>query len=514
VKKNETVQSNRAQPDTTELDYFQPVARKQAPQSHRYSAVNRVVANNNEPRRPARSRRAGGRKQWTRRQKWVFAGSVVVGSILILSLIAFLVLRSLMGSINIVNPSDETLPSEYNMPTDSLANPIPEEKGVVNILLLGVDNRDKVTVSVNERSDTMMILTIDEINNKIKLTSLQRDMAVFLPGAKSVEKINAANAIGGPALAMRAVNDALRLNIKNYVVVNMRGMEDIINIAGGVTINVKPAELPYVNKEIKSINRVFGSTKPSPLLANSGEQILDGRQAVTYSRIRKGDSDYKRMERQRDVLQALLSAFMKTDMTTKTNMITKGLSLITTNMSAGQLTKLGLQVLPMMDGKIEQMQIPINGYFTEYSGSVWMNLCDFNGMIPLLQQFIWGKTYPFDKVREIPGAPNSSIPMPTVHYTTAPTTTRPTTTATTTIKPTTIKPTTTATTAPTTTSATSASETTTADTTTGKTTSTKSGSGNTSETTSTVGSVTTAETTAETTVAATSSSNPGNGNKP
>ena len=66
----------------------------------------------------------------------------------------------------------------------------------------------------------------------------------------------------------------------------------------------------------------------------------------------------------------------------------------------------------MMNATIEQLQIPIAGDFREYSGAIWMNLCDYNAMIPKLQQFIFGKTYEFDAVREIPGAPNSSISLP------------------------------------------------------------------------------------------------------
>ncbi len=378
-----------------------------------------------------RTRQPGRRRRLTVGQKWGIAGAILGTFLLVAGIIIYMIWRTMMGQINIVNPTDETLPSEYNVPTESLANPVPIVKGITNILLLGVDNRDSTDVSVNERSDSMMILTVDTINNKIKLTSLQRDMAVYLPGSSSVNKINAANSFGGPALAMRVVNDTFRLNIKQYVVVNMRGMETIINVAGGVTVDVSPEELTYVNKELRSINHVFGDTPASPLLTKSGVQLLDGRQAVTYARIRKLDSDYKRMERQREVLQALMTSFMQADLATKTKMVSQGLGLITTNIPATDITNLGLTVLPMMNGTIEQLQIPINGYFREYSGASWMNLCDYNGMIPQLQQFIWGKTFSFDKVREIPGAPNSSIPLPTTHATTR-ATTRVTTKATTT----------------------------------------------------------------------------------
>lgn len=451
MKKSNPTPSQGNPQDSYELDYFQPAQRpardlnEQYPTSAHAVAPGPVRSSGHRPAAGAGTRRTSARrkKRLTVGQKWGIAGAIAGTFILVLGIIVYLVWRSLMGDINIVSPSEETLPSEYNVPTESLVNEVPIVKGITNILLLGVDNRDSVTVSVNERSDSMMILTIDTINNKIKLTSLQRDMAVYMPGSSAVNKLNAANSFGGPPMAMRVINDTFRLNIKQYVVVNMRGMEKIVDVAGGVTVDVSDAELQYVNKELRAINHVFSDTAASPLLSKSGVQKLNGRQAVTYARIRKLDSDYKRMERQREVLQALMTAFLKADLTTKSKMVSQGLGLITTNIPATEITNLGLKVLPMMSGTIEQLQIPIAGYFREYSGASWMNLCDFNGMIPQLQTFIWGKTFPFDRVKDIPGAPGSSIPLPTTHATTH-ATTKATTKATTTAATTTVTETTSA----------------------------------------------------------------------
>ncbi|NLW10432.1 MAG: LytR family transcriptional regulator, partial [Clostridiaceae bacterium] len=88
--------------------------------------------------------------------------------------------KSMMTNINLIDPETETVPEEYNIPTENLVHPVPEVKGVTNILLLGIDSRSRE--SLNERSDAMMILTINEENGKIKLISLQRDMLVYLPG--------------------------------------------------------------------------------------------------------------------------------------------------------------------------------------------------------------------------------------------------------------------------------------------------------------------------------------------
>ncbi len=352
-----------------------------------------------------------GRNRQRRASNWKLIAVLVAAVFVVVTIGAVLIGRTFLDKINNDN-FVETVPSEYNVPTESLIHDIPQVEGVTNILLLGVDNRDKTVASVKERSDSMIILTIDEQNKKFKLTSLQRDMMVYFPGSDNLHKLNSANAEGGPQLAMRVINDTFRLNIDKYVIVNMLGMEQIIELIGGVTVDVSSDELKALNAELAMINLTFKNTEPAAELEETGIQLLDGRQAVTYARIRQNDDDYHRMSRQREVLQAMFSSFFKADLNTKTQALDAGLQLITTNIQDDEILKIGLDVLPMMNATIEQLQIPIAGDFREYSGAIWMNLCDFNAMIPKMQQFMYGKTYEFDPVREIPGAPNSSISLP------------------------------------------------------------------------------------------------------
>ena len=303
--------------------------------------------------------------------------------------------------------ASETLKEPYDKASEPLENPLPAVRGITNILLLGVDNRDAASDSIAERSDSMMILTVDSVHGQIKLTSLQRDMSVYIPGKKGTDKINAANALGGPLLAMRVVNETLRLDIQKFVVVNMAGLEKIIDAAGGVLLDVSEKELKAVNEELAMVNKTFPDTEPSPILEQPGLQLLNGRQAVTYARIRKIDSDYARMERQREVMQALVDAAIKAGPARKIDLAQVGLSQITTNLSTREMFLLGLRSLPLLRKPIAQLQIPIEGYYKNVSGEVWKSLCDFNGMIPLLQDFIYGQTFAFDPVKKIDGAPGN-----------------------------------------------------------------------------------------------------------
>lgn len=331
--------------------------------------------------KPVAVKRKNGRKM-PLKKKLIIAGiSILSVLIMIVGIVYF---YALYLDSKIVRDPNLTIPDEFNTPTESLVHPAPEVKGIMNILLLGVDTRSTDSGNVNERSDSMMILTIDSINKKVKLTSLQRDMLVFIPGKTDPNKLNSANASGGPLLAIRVVNEALRLSIDKYVVVNMIGMEKIIDLAGGVMIDVSKDELPYVEGG----------------LPKAGLQLLNGFQAVSYSRIRHLDSDYMRMARQRTVLQALFNAFRSADVLTKNSMISEGLGYLTTNLSTGEIVDIGINLIPMMDGEIEQMQIPIDGdFYSGYFKGGWVNRCDYNAMIPKLQQFIFGQTFPFDQVK-------------------------------------------------------------------------------------------------------------------
>jgi polyisoprenyl-teichoic acid--peptidoglycan teichoic acid transferase len=336
---------------------------------------------------------------------------ILLVCLLVILIAGYLAWQAVFSKVNILSPAEHTLPSEYNVPTEKLIYPLPSMSGITNILLLGVDTRDPT--SIKERSDSMMILTLDMNNKKIKLTSLQRDMLVYLPGKTNPVKINAANAMGGPALALRVVNDTFRLDLHDFLIVNMRGMEGIVDAAGGVMIDVAEEEVFYLNQDIDVANNLYQDTPLVGHIEKGGLQLLNGRQAVGYARIRHLDSDYKRMARQRQVMQALLSAFRDASLATKSKIVSQGLSLVSTNMSPADLTNMALKVIPLLDGQIEQMQIPVEGFFIEDSGTTWVNRCDFNGMIPLLQQFIFGRTFPFDPVQKIPGAPNSGSALPT-----------------------------------------------------------------------------------------------------
>jgi len=134
---------------------------------------------------------------------------------------------------------------------------------------------------------------------------------------------------------------------------------------------------------------------------------------VEYARIRYTDSDWVRTSRQREVLSGLFTSFKDTNVISKTKMIQSGLSLVKTNMSAKEITSLGIDTLPRMSGEILSMHIPEEGYYRVNRSPIWYMVVDYNRVIPELYKFIFGKEQAFDPVPTIPFFEPTSTPLPT-----------------------------------------------------------------------------------------------------
>lgn len=308
-------------------------------------------------------------------------------------------------------PTYTTLPPTYT---------VPPNRGIMNILLLGVDDRRVLNGETYENSDVMMIATIDMDNNVVKLTSVQRDLAVYIPGHEEPEKLTEAHGLGGAALTMQTLNENFRLNLTDYVEVNIYDSERLIDLMGGVDMEVDLSEndnmLFYINECIGNQNVWFPESGESAYLTQGGMQHLNGRQAVAYARVRRETSDYRRMGRQRAVLQALFTQFMDAGLKTKTTVMREGLKCVYTNLSNDEIDRLAFNVFQSMSKQILQKQVPDPAkYGVEFfeSRTDYMIRADLNGIIPGLYGFLYNDdALPFDPVREIPGAPNAAEPLP------------------------------------------------------------------------------------------------------
>lgn len=182
-----------------------------------------------------------------------------------------------------------------------------ELKGYRNIALLGIDSRAD-DYGLGNRSDCMMIASINQETNEIKLISVYRDTYVYVMenGTKRLDKITHAYSYGGAQNTLKSLNEALDLNITEFVTVNFDAVIAAVDSLGGVYIDIDSSEIKYINDYIDATSQ--SSEIKSSHITSTGRQKLDGVQAVAYSRIRyTAGGDYKRTERMRTVVEAMLS---------------------------------------------------------------------------------------------------------------------------------------------------------------------------------------------------------------
>lgn len=180
-------------------------------------------------------------------------------------------------------------------------------EGYRNIAIFGVDSRSN-NLDVGNRSDCIIIANINNKTKEVKLISVYRDTYVQIKenGSNTLDKITHAYAYGGPELAIQTLNINLDLNIKEFVTVNFDSVAEAVDQLGGITMTLTSEEVDYANDYIRETAKVTG--KSATYISSSGTQTLNGVQAVAYSRIRyTSGGDYKRTERMRDVIEAMLA---------------------------------------------------------------------------------------------------------------------------------------------------------------------------------------------------------------
>ncbi len=220
---------------------------------------------------------------------------------------------------------------------------------VINILIVGQDRRPG---EGRQRSDSMILVTLNKVKNTLTLTSFMRDQHVDIPGYKP-NKLNAAYAFGGFKLLNATLQRNFGVFVDGNVEVDFDGFKSIIDLLGGVEIKLTKAEAEHLNEH-------YGFT------LSEGNQLLTGEQALCYSRIRKIDTDYRRAERQRTVITSLLNRYKKKPVTEMLSLLQDILPMITTDMSNAEILSLAGEVLPMLSSlQTNNLRIPVDGTFDQ-----------------------------------------------------------------------------------------------------------------------------------------------------
>lgn len=285
---------------------------------------------------------------------------VTIGLITSLVLIASLGLGYVYFKLNSIYIDDDVKQNETK--NESNNEGYTSVKGITNILLIGKDAR---SLTERSRSDSMMILTIDNVNKDIKLTSLARDTLASIPG-RGEEKLTHAYAYGEEELLLQTVEENFDVNIDYYVTVNFHSLMSIIETIGGVEVNVEPHELKILNGIIRESHAMYYANrenkKPVELISSTGVQNLNGYQALAYSRIRYSDSAYARDERQREVVQAIANKLSSTSLTKYREVMNDLLPYVNTNAKPNDIVNLGFTVYKIGASNIKQMEFPVEKY--------------------------------------------------------------------------------------------------------------------------------------------------------
>ena len=283
--------------------------------------------------------------------------SVVLGIILAVLIAGTVYAEFLLGKVNYVDP-DATEPTYAQEIVDAIINETeptdPEFTGpelkeedvvletaapvevdsenVVNILLIGADRRKNEPA----RSDSMILCTFNKTQGTITLTSFMRDMYVKIPGYAS-NRINASYVLGGIPLLNKTIAHNFGVEADGAVEIDFAHFEDLIDLLGGIEIELTSAEANYINAECYSKLR-------------SGVQTLSGKEALSYSRCRSvgGEGDFNRTNRQRVVLSTLLNEYKSKSLTELMGMLDDILPMVTTNMTKTEILGYVTELFPML----------------------------------------------------------------------------------------------------------------------------------------------------------------------
>ena len=245
-----------------------------------------------------------------------------------------------------------------------------------NIALFGLDTR---TEGVNDgeddeacRSDAIMILSIDNVHNKIKLISVARDSYVEVERTRrdgttytTHDKITHAWVYGKHQLALKTVNANFKMDITDFMSMNFWQFADIIDYIGGVDIDVSRSEMNVMNREYIPYLNQYGIK--CDYITETGMQHLSGGQALAYARNRYTGTDIERGSRQREVMMAAYDQVKNLNASKYPGLVKKVLDQCATSLDNSELLSLATWALTNKP-TIEELGLPTTLYCETIDG--------------------------------------------------------------------------------------------------------------------------------------------------
>lgn len=306
---------------------------------------------------------------------------VILSIVLALLVAATAYLEGLLGLINRTDPNEthsgmseseymeyvqgnETLDPDFTGPEldpDDVIwgenTQITQTDNIINILLIGQDRREGEGRS---RSDAMILCTINKEEKTLTMSSFMRDMYVQIPGKKD-NRINASYAMGGMELLDECLNKNFGVTVDGNVEVDFSGFQRVIEIMGGVEIELTASEAKYLNER----GNWDLEDNAGQWTLKKGVNLLNGSQALAYSRIRYvGNGDFGRTNRQRVVLSTLLEKAKTLNIVQLNALLQEVLPLLTTDLTNAEIMGYALELFPILtDLQVQTQQIPAEGTY-------------------------------------------------------------------------------------------------------------------------------------------------------
>lgn len=297
------------------------------------------------------------------RGKWSKILIIVLCVIVALVLAAVAAIYAFLGGINRLDPNQTYAPKDPNVlfeesepletdPITDQAETIFKGEDVINILLVGQDRRAHEGESP-QRTDAMIMCTINKKTGTLTMTSFMRDLWVYIPDHYN-QRLNMPYMLGGFQLLNETLDYNLGVSADYNVEIDFSGFMEAIDVIGGVEIELTEAEAEYLNRRGN-----WDIEKNQNWQLKEGLNQLTGSQALAYSRIRQIGTDFGRTNRQRTVLTALIEKVKTLSATKLFDLARELFPLIYTDMTSNQILGLIVEMLPVLpDLQIVSQRIP------------------------------------------------------------------------------------------------------------------------------------------------------------
>ena len=338
--------------------------------------------------------------RWRRLPKGGRAAVVALGIVVLLAVTAFLYVN---GKLDLLRYNDGSVSemgeigAEEDQDLDGTGlthteadMAVPEgspfaDEDVLNILLVGTDERteavndadafthlnqldgteDTTEFSDDARADSMILVSMDIKDHIIRLVSIERGTGVpiLLDGYEDqYDWITHTFRYGGPKLTMKTVEECFNIEVDHFVRVNFNSFVQIVNAVGGVDIDITEMEAKALNWEVPSNSMLIVNH------VDPGLNHFDGYTALQYARLRKIDNDWKRVERQRTVIEAVLDQVKNASVMELDNLLNTVLPLIQTNFTKTEIAALLVQLPGFLGCDVQQMSLPLQGTYGVRTG--------------------------------------------------------------------------------------------------------------------------------------------------